>query len=66
MGPLPPDGGGSFVVFVPVLGVGVAGEPVAGLVVVVVDIAELLGLDRYCVCPWPDPDAGTDERCSMN
>jgi hypothetical protein len=44
-------GGGSFVVFVPVLGVGVAGMPGAGLVFVFVDIAELLSLVRYRVSP---------------
>ena len=42
MGPLGPDGGGSgatkSVLLVPVLGVGVAGEPDAGLVLFVVDI----------------------------
>jgi hypothetical protein len=50
VGPEPPDGGGSFVVFVPVLGVGdgVGGMPV-GFVLLVVDIAILLGLDRYRV-----------------
>ena len=61
VGPEPPDGGGSFVVFVPVLGVGVTGMPV-GLLFVVVDIAELLSLVPYRVGPWPDLEPGTGAR----
>ena len=70
VGPPPPEIGGSLavapVVFVPLLGVVGVGETGAGLVLSLVDMAMLLGLDRYCGCPWPDLDTGTGERDLMN